>query len=219
MFTNWSTVRMQFPLSKRLLRAGVKHNEVLPGVVATVGCVVSAGAFAWVLAMLVWQVAGPQNSIAPWSPDPALKKRIALINAQHPFGTAAKLDEAAASGMSIDAAGNGPWRLLATMASTDGSGMALLEREGGELKIVRQGEMLTPGEQVNAIGVNGIELSTQQGKRHMELAPLLGGASTPGMGHGWSAPGMPAPRDIVNVPPHLQVPGAASGPSRAPQSN
>jgi hypothetical protein len=40
------------------------------------------------LAMFFWQAADPLNSTAPLSPDPTLKKRIALISAQPPFGIA-----------------------------------------------------------------------------------------------------------------------------------
>jgi hypothetical protein len=215
---------MRFPFSMRLLRADAKRNDSWSGTLATLGCVVSVGVFAWVLAMFFWQVAGPLTSTAPLSPDPILKKRIALISAQHPFGIATAGDQAGASSTSDDATGSGGWRLLATIASVDGRGTALLERDGHEVKVLQYGDMLAPGEQVSAIGVNGIELTTPQGKRRMELATFLGevdGSYTPEKGQASAARGtpvgMPAPRDIVNIPSRIAAPDTTS--AQAVRSN
>jgi hypothetical protein len=116
--------------------------------------------------------------------------------------------------------------LLATIASADGRGTALLERDGGEVKVLQHGDMLAPGEQVSTIAVNGIELSTSNGKRRIELASFLeNGIASPAAGKGrattalGTSGGMPAPGDIVNVFPREMAPDAASGRGNASPSH
>jgi hypothetical protein len=184
-------------LLARWRAADAGRDEQLAPALATLGAVLAAGVLTWVLAGLCWRVLGPAPLAAPAPADPPIAKRLAAIIARRPFGVAAAADAPGAPG-----AASTSWRLLATLASADGQGMALLQRDGDEAQLVQPGTVLPTGERVDAITRDAVAMSGGSGPRRIELAVPADAPTTPAGAATASrqADGAPPPPgNIVNV--------------------
>jgi hypothetical protein len=165
----------------------------------TLACGLAAAGALWTLAALGWRVADLPAVTAPFPADAALPQQLAQINGQHPFGTG-RAGKGGAEALAASPAGS--WRLLATMAATDGGGTALLDRDGGDVTVVRPGDALDGGERVSRILTDGIELASGGGTRRLALAPALTQEEPPRLGRGdVSPPGAAAAAAREGAPP------------------
>ncbi len=161
---------------------------------ATLACGAAGLGLLWTLASLGWRLADLPQAVAPLAPDRVVQQHVAQINGPHPFGLAAARGGTAASEADAADPSAGRWHLLATLAAGSGAGTAMLDRAGGEVRIVRQGEWLSPGRRVARILPSGIEIEGPGGTQRIDLQDFLPfwGASPPqGEGAGRLEPALP----------------------------
>lgn len=171
---------------------GVAAGDVL----ATLACGAAGLGLLWTLASLGWRLADLPQAVAPLAPDRVAQQHVAQINGPHPFGVAATRGGASASEAAAADPSAGRWHLLATLATGSGGGTAMLDRAGGEVRIVRQGEWLSPGRRVARILPGGIEVDGPGGTQRIDLQdflPFWGVLRPPGEGADRSEPGRDSP--------------------------